>query len=333
MTELKKTRYTLEKGWRLLFQDLGIPTQDVLRHAQLPLDLFSRKAPTVSADDYLRFWHALAHVTREEPTFPLRLTQTITAETFSPPMFAALSSDNLNTALNRLAQYKPLVGPLCMSIEQNKQYTRVTIAGLPQGGPIPTILILFELGFWVHMARLATRERINPLAVYVALDVPEVAAYEQFFGTHLTRCEFNRLTFSAEDARKPFLTANHAMWAIFEPEFTKRLQDLTQQSSFHERVRACLMEILASGQYSMADVAQKLAMSTRTLHRRLQNDGTTFQRVLDELREELARYYLTSSDYSSAEIAFLLGYEEPNSFYRAFRVWTGQTPEAVRQNG
>ena len=64
MTELKKTRYTLEKGWRLLFQDLGIPTQDVLRHAQLPLDLFSRKAPTVSADDYLRFWHALAHMTR-----------------------------------------------------------------------------------------------------------------------------------------------------------------------------------------------------------------------------------------------------------------------------
>ena len=330
MTELKKTRYTLEKGWRLLFQDLGISTQDVLRHAQLPLDLFSRKAPTVSADDYFRFWHALAHVTREEPTFPLRLTQTITAEMFSPPMFAALSSDDLNTALNRLAQYKPLVGPLCMNIEQSKQTTHVAIAGLPQDGPLPTILILFELAFWVHMARLATRERINPLAVYVTLDVPEVAAYEQFFGTQLTRSDFNGLAFSAEDAKKPFLTANYAMWSIFEPALTKRLQDLTQQSSFPERVRACLMEILASGQYSMADVAQKLAMSTRTLHRRLQKDGTTFQSVLDDLREELARHYLASSDYSSAEIAFLLGYEEPNSFYRAFRAWTGQTPEAVR---
>lgn len=317
----------------MLFQDLGIPTQDVLRHAQLPLDLFSRKSPTVSADDYLRFWHALAHVTREEPTFPLRLTQTITAEMFSPPLFAALSSDTLNTALNRLSHYKPLVGPLCMTIEQNKQNTRVAIAGLPQGGPVPTILILFELAFWVHMARLATREWINPLAVYVALDVPEVAAYEQFFGTQLTRSNCNGLAFSAEDAKKPFLTANQAMWSIFEPELTKRLQDLTRQSSFPERVRACLMEILASGQYSMADVAHKLAMSTRTLHRRLQKDGTTFQRVLDELREELARHYLASSDYSSAEIAFLLGYKEPNSFYRAFRAWTGQTPETARNNG
>jgi AraC-like DNA-binding protein len=83
----------------------------------------------------------------------------------------------------------------------------------------------------------------------------------------------------------------------------------------------------------MADVAQKLAVSTRTLHRRLKKDGTTFQKVLDDLREELARHYLASSDYSSAEIAFLLGYEEPNSFYRAFRVWTGQTPEAVRNKG
>ncbi|MEL6525713.1 MAG: AraC family transcriptional regulator, partial [Chloroflexota bacterium] len=48
------------------------------------------------------------------------------------------------------------------------------------------------------------------------------------------------------------------------------------------------------------------------------------------LREELARSYLTTSDYTSGQIAFLLGYEDPNSFFRAFRSWTGQTPEVVR---
>jgi len=51
---------------------------------------------------------------------------------------------------------------------------------------------------------------------------------------------------------------------------------------------------------------------------------------LNELREELAIHYLSSTQFSSAEISFLLGYEEPNSFFRAFRTWTGQTPEIVR---
>ena len=80
----------------------------------------------------------------------------------------------------------------------------------------------------------------------------------------------------------------------------------------------------------MTAVSSKLAISNRTLQRHLRQEGTTFQKVLDELREELARHYLSTSSYSSAEIAFLLGYEEPNSFFRAFRSWTGQTPEAVR---
>ena len=56
------------------------------------------------------------------------------------------------------------------------------------------------------------------------------------------------------------------------------------------------------------------------------------QKILDELREELAHHYLSATDYTSAEISFLLGYEEPNSFFRAFHAWTGQTPEIIRVN-
>jgi len=109
-----------------------------------------------------------------------------------------------------------------------------------------------------------------------------------------------------------------------------RMQDLEKDATFRDRVRACLMEILASGHYSMADVATRLAVSPRTLQRRLRQEDTSFQKELDSLREELARNYLAKSDYSSGQIAFLLGYEDPNSFFRAFRSWTGETPEVVR---
>jgi AraC-like DNA-binding protein len=80
----------------------------------------------------------------------------------------------------------------------------------------------------------------------------------------------------------------------------------------------------------MEGVAHDLAMSTRTLQRRLKAEETTFQTILDSTRELLARHYLSESELSTNEISFLLGYEDPRSFYRAFRSWTGQTPQLVR---
>ncbi len=326
-------RYALETGWQILFKDMDVSAQDVLYHAQLPLDLLSRKSPTITGDEFFRLWNGLAHVLRHEPTFPLRLARTVMPEMFSPPLFACLCSRDLNLALERMACYKPLVGPLRLEVTHNDRHTVVALRGLPETMPPPHSLIAFELAFWVQVARIATRERINPLSVHVTLELPEPEVYQAFFGASLEPGEFNGLTFSAEDATKPFLTVNEAMWSMFEPELNKRLKDLTPEAPFRERVRACLIEILASGQTSMEDVASRLAVSNRTLQRRLQAEGTSFQQVLDDLREELARHYLTTSDYSGGQIAFLLGYEEPNSFYRAFRAWTGQTPEYVRAGG
>ncbi len=332
MTELHSQKYNLEKGWRASLKDLNISVQDVLRYAQLPLDLLLRKTPTVTADEYFRFWDGLAHASKNEPALALRLAKNISANTIAPAIVAFLSSSNLNMALKRTTHYKSIVAPVRMTIEHNDRQTILTFAGLPPNGSLPTLFVAFELVFWVELARMATREQIIPETVHSSLDLPELDAYETFLETRIRRDEVNRVTFSAVDAQKPFLTVNHAMWAILEPAFDKRMEDLTQDASFRDRVRAYLLEMLASGHYSMTYVASELAISNRTLQRRLRQEGTTFQKVLDELREELARHYLSATDYTSAEISFLLGYEEPNSFFRAFRVWTGQTPEIVRAN-
>ncbi len=330
---MRNPKYNVDNNWQALLKDLNVNAQDVLRQAQLPLDMLSRKSPTVTADEYFRLWNGLAHIMQDTPAFPLHLAKTMTVETFSPPIFACMCSANLNMALRRIAKYKPLVGPLRLGVEQTNQQMVLTFEGLPENDPIPSSLVTFELVFWVQIARIATRETIRPQVVHVTIDIPDIDIYEQYFGVRITRDRFNGLTFSAEDARKPFLTANDAMWSMFEPELSKRLEDLTQEAPFRERVRAVLIEILASGHYSMSDVASKLAVSTRTLQRRLRAEETSFQNELDMLREELARHYLLNSDFSSGQVAFLLGYEEPNSFFRAFRAWTGQTPEVVRAGG
>ena len=74
-------------------------------------------------------------------------------------------------------------------------------------------------------------------------------------------------------------------------------------------------------------------MSPRTLQRRLQRELVSYQDILNETRLALARNYLSRSTLTASEIAFLLGYDDPNSFYRAFAAWTGQTPGSLRAGG
>ncbi|WP_164705726.1 helix-turn-helix transcriptional regulator, partial [Pseudomonas viridiflava] len=96
------------------------------------------------------------------------------------------------------------------------------------------------------------------------------------------------------------------------------LSDLDRTCGMLERVRSALLESLPAGEVSMQAVGRKLGVSTRTLQRRLQSEGTSFQQILDTLRESLAHHYLRNTAMSSAEISFLLGFEDPNSFARAF---------------
>lgn len=328
---MSSRKYPIETNWKVHFRDMGISSQDVLRYASLPLDLLSRKSPImVTAEEYFKLWDGIAAVLRDNPTFPLDLATSRTPETFSPPLFAALCSQNLNVAAKRITYYKPLVCPLNLSVEVANDQTTIKIGASPEYDDLSPSVIAMELTWWVYMPRLATREQIVPLSVNTSVDIPEKAAYEDYFGVRLTKSDFNGVTFSNQDAERPFLTANDAMWSFFEPQLNQRIQDLTQSATYTEKVCACLMEMLASGQCSVDDVASHLAISRRTLQRHLSNEGTTFQEILDGLREKLARHYLLKSAYSSTQIAFLLGYEDPNSFSRAFRSWTGQTPEVVR---
>ena len=148
-----------------------------------------------------------------------------------------------------------------------------------------------------------------------------VRPYREYFGVMVDQSPDQSATFSAEDAARPFLTANEGMWEFFEPELRRRLSELEAGASMADRVAGALLELLPAGE---------LGVSTRTLQRRLKTEGTTFQASLGYTRESLARHYLSSTSMSAAEISFLLGYDDPNSFYRAFHAWTGQTPERVR---
>ncbi len=171
-----------------------------------------------------------------------------------------------------------------------------------------------------------------PIAVTSAQPPSAAAALADYLGIRVRQTERFTVTFSARDSARPFLTANEPMWEFFEPELRRRLAHLERGSTVRQRVQAALLELLPSGRGTVDGVARKLMMGTRTLQRQLKSEGTTFQTVLNDTRRAIAHRYLSEGHLSVAEIAFLLGYGEPSSFYRAFHAWTGRTHSTPEQN-
>ncbi|MCA2215745.1 AraC family transcriptional regulator [Jidongwangia harbinensis] len=320
-------RFTLSPAAYAIFADLGVPAGPVLRAAGLPEDLFQNPPVVLTATQFYRCWEALQEASGDR-ALGATLAAMVSTETFQPPIFAALCSPDLRHAAERLAVYKRLLGPQRLVVEADDDGLRVTTVWPTDPVP-PAGLVAYELAFWVALARLATRTRVIPARATMP-DPPPGPAYRDYLGVPIDRGPAVTVTFTAPDARRPFLTSNAAMWQVFDADLRRRLADLDRAESTAERVRAVLHELLPAGRGSAVDVARRLALSGRTLQRRLAQEGTTFQDVLQRTRYALARHYLARPDITVAEIALLLGYDEPTSFYRAFHQWSGTTPLQAR---
>lgn len=329
---MRSNTYALDSTWRPLIKDLGVSAAAVLRRAGLPEDLLAQPEVRLEAAAFHRFWMALGEELAD-PLFPLRVCQAVRSEAFSPALFAALCSPNLLVAVQRIARYKALVAPMHLGVSDESGGMTLDLEWPDTAHQPPSSLAVTELLFFVTLARMGTREPLCPLWLNTPEPPGPAAAYSAFLGVEVHSGTRHQIAFSSEDARRPFLTTNETLWESLEPRFRMRLAALDAAVTVGHRVRAVLLEALPSGQGDMDAVCRRLAMSRRTLQRHLDAEGLSFAGLLRETRQALAQHYLSTTEVPSDEIAFLLGFEEPNSFFRAYRRWTGQTPEATRRQG
>jgi len=136
------------------------------------------------------------------------------------------------------------------------------------------------------------------------------------------------LVFEQSVLATPFVTHNADLLRALLPSLDARLAPL--ESSFLDAVRRAVARRMSGERPSVEKVARELSLSARTLQRRLGELGISYQQILDEVRHDTALQLLRAQDIEIAEVAFLLGFEELNSFTRAFRAWEGTTPQRWR---
>lgn len=315
-------------AWRVVLRDLGLDQRAILQRAGLPPTLFHGAGSYISLEDFYAL-HDAVEVESGDPAVALRAGSVVSVELFDPALFAAICSPDMNTAARRMGEFKRLVGAFSLDVAVDRAETTVRYR-CKHRPDIPRLLGLLEMVFLVAFARRATRHEVVPRRVTVQQLPLALDPYLTFFGCPVVEDEACTVVFAAADASRPFLTHNARMWDAFEPSLQRRMAEAEEHRSIREQVQAALFELLPSGRTQMSDVAKELGIGQRTLQRRLAAEHTTWLDVLNQTRARLARHYLGTTQMTPAEVSFLLGFEDPNSLFRAFQRWTGTTPASWR---
>lgn len=194
----------------------------------------------------------------------------------------------------------------------------------------------FAFAWFAVAARRATGLEVNP--VRVTFEHPEPSRTEEH-----ARIFRSEVVFDADATAIHFAKATMALPTVgggdselvqvLERHAETLLAKLPPRHGFSSRVRSAMTPLLPDGAVTIERLATELGASTRSIQRRLHEEGTTFQRVLDELRKEVAISHLGERAHSIAEIALLLGFSDQTAFHRAFVRWTGRTPGELRRAG
>lgn len=169
-------------------------------------------------------------------------------------------------------------------------------------------------------------------AIYFRHRAPQsTVAHERHFGCPVHfGAEMDALLVSRSVLERPNRLGDRSISKFFDTHLEEELSKHNDSASLEHRVRIQISQALSQGVPKISDVAGCLAMSGRTLQRRLSDRGHSFQTLVDESRRELARRLLKETEFPLAEVAFLTGFSEQSAFNRAFKRWAGQTPRSFR---
>ncbi|MGD0508676.1 MAG: AraC family transcriptional regulator [Terriglobales bacterium] len=312
-------------------EELGVSAAAVLRRAGLPQGYSKESRVLLKTEELFALWRSVGEVSTN-PAIGLQLGSETRTERFHPIGLAALSSENFGAAIDQMARYKQLTCPEEILQEKDDEEWSIQFRWVLADEVEPPVLIECAFAWVLSIARLGTGTRLSPLRLEFVQPRAHVRTIERHFGCSVTSgAPRNAIVLHATDAERPFVTRNAELLELLAPQFEEELKQENGDENFVERVRVAIQQRLTGQRPTIEDIADALHVSSRTLQRRLQDEGSSFQRVLEEARHQLARHYLNNSVLELNEAAYLLGYEDGNSFVRAFRRWEGVPPARWRE--
>lgn len=318
-------------------EHLGLDTAPALAAAGLAGTDLADTAARLPSEAHERLLEALLHGSGD-PLFGLRAARFVQPGSWSVLGYITMNCATLGEAMGRIVPYERLVGDMGVSeVQAQPDHVRLIWRCRHQTAPIRRHMVENVLASWLLYARWIADTTRSPREVWLSHALPDGVTeqdYQAVFGCPVRfgqACD--ALLVPLEYLALPLRLADPGLLRTLEEHALGLMAGLEGDEPLPGRVKTALRQLLRDGLPRKERVAERFGMTVRTLQRHLQQAGTGYQQILDELRQELAEHYLLRSDLAIQDIASYLGFTEARSFHRSFKLWTGHTPGEYREAG
>ena len=328
---------SITQGFLFGAMRVGLDPRDVLKRVGLDIEVLEDVDSVVPYEKHMAISSViLTHQPRSNGCLHV-------GKHFVPKRYGLLGhlmqrAATLEQALTDFNRFQHLTNNICMrEMSRVPEGIRLTVETHPTVRGNPDFLAVASrheapLAVPLALARYLTGKRITPIRVsFRHQPMGDPDEHEEYFGVPVQfGMQSDEIIFSKESLDTPLSEANGVKYrraidlvlAHIDPTADLRLVGAT--------LRERLLQSLHDAVPKMSAIARAMGMSARTLQRRLNGEGTSFERILDDVRRDTALQHLVNPSISSYEIAGLVGFTEPSPFFRAFRRWFSCTPKEWR---
>lgn len=313
---------------------LGVRTDDLLELSGLDPAVVAELDGRVDSAGLLRLWELVAERSGDR-FFGLHAGERfVAAKTVHIVGHMARNSSTLGDCYERSARFGALTNEaseIALRIEKDRAVMRV--GPLPGAPPWPRVYAEMALAAYVSLGRKWTGTELSVVEATFQHPAPaDVSEYTRIFGPNVRfAAAHNEIVFTRATLDLPLREPDPALREYLEVRAAALLDNLREGHDFENLVRTKIDARLSTGTPSVDEVARELAMSSRTLQRRLSEEGLSFTALVEDVRKRAALSLVKDPRISVSEIAALVGYRDVASFRAAFHRWTGTTPRDARR--
>ncbi len=306
---------------------------EILRHAGIESSLLASSQKRISARQFALFWAEMER-SADDANFGLHLGELHDGLPSGHVLFSAmLNSPTLGNALERYCRFHDIMGDLVQP--QLADLGNVTVLSIAARSGEPLHRQHVECIFCLLVSILShlSNERFKGEVRFAHHRPADISEHLRIFGSAVCFAQTeNELVFERSYLQLPIAAADGELLGVLEQYAERLLDRLHPVQTWSAKVAELLSRTLCDGKPKLAHIARPLAVSERSLQNKLKEEGTTYQAVLDRVRQQLATAYLGDERLSLAEVAFLLGFADQSAFNHAFRKWTGDAPKRFRES-
>jgi AraC-like DNA-binding protein len=326
---------TILGSWALLvakaIDSYGVDSKDIFKEAGVDLRELTKNDARFPTSMMVKAWY-LAVERTGDPYIGIRVAQLFKPTAFSALGMTIAASLHIYDALKRCIRYSSVISDgTCALLEEGVDHVAFVLRAKPELRSLTHIYGMTAfLCCLYNIFRDVAGGSIKLQSVHFEGSLDSLQPFEDFFCCPVFyHSDCNKLVFEKKGlfAEQPFA---HSKLANSLDDWIEDYLSIFQQETVSTRVQKYLLKHMAYGELDQPRVAKALAMSTRMLQRKLQEEGTVYSELFDDCRKKLAVKLIHQNNLQLSEVAFMLGFSDQSNFTRAFKRWTGSTPNKYK---